>query len=72
MTDITALLGAEAESLLSHQCRGIPASMLHLPGPDYVDRVVAGVTAGSGRTTRLSSAPDQIRTPHRVKRRSTP
>ncbi|MBU0594964.1 MAG: class I fructose-bisphosphate aldolase [Gammaproteobacteria bacterium] len=41
MTDITALLGAEAESLLNHQCRGIPASMLHLPGPDYVDRVVA-------------------------------
>jgi len=41
MTDITALLGAEAENLLTHQCRGIPGSMLHLPGPDYVDRVVA-------------------------------
>ncbi|MDP1706172.1 MAG: class I fructose-bisphosphate aldolase, partial [Sulfurimicrobium sp.] len=41
MTDISALLGAEAESLLSHQCGGIPASTLHLPGPDYVDRVVA-------------------------------
>ena len=41
MTDIAALLGPDAESLLTHQCRGISASMLHLPGPDYVDRVVA-------------------------------
>ncbi|MET0029418.1 MAG: class I fructose-bisphosphate aldolase [Candidatus Thiodiazotropha sp.] len=42
MTDINALLGSEAESLLSHQCQTIDSSMLHLPGPDYVDRVVAG------------------------------
>jgi class I fructose-bisphosphate aldolase len=41
MTDITQLLGNEAETLLSHQCKGIPKDMLHLPGPDYVDRVVA-------------------------------
>ncbi|MET0091231.1 MAG: class I fructose-bisphosphate aldolase [Candidatus Thiodiazotropha sp.] len=42
MTDINSLLGSEAESLLSHQCQTIDSSMLHLPGPDYVDRVVAG------------------------------
>jgi DhnA-type fructose-1,6-bisphosphate aldolase and related enzymes len=41
MTDILGLLGADAEALLSHQCTGIPKEMLHLPGPDYVDRVVA-------------------------------
>ena len=41
MTDIRSLLGAEAESLLEHQCRTIDKEMLHLPGPDYVDRVVA-------------------------------
>ncbi len=41
MTDIRSLLGAEAESLLEHQCRTIDRGMLHLPGPDYVDRVVA-------------------------------
>jgi class I fructose-bisphosphate aldolase len=35
------LLGNEAESLLAYQCKGIPKDMLHLPGPDYVDRVVA-------------------------------
>jgi len=32
------LLGADAENLLSHKAK-VPASRLHLPGPDYVDRV---------------------------------
>jgi len=41
MTDIEKLLGAEADSLLSYQCSGIPRTSLHLPGPDFVDRVVA-------------------------------
>ncbi len=39
--DIPNLLGAEAESLLTHQCKGLPKSLLHIPGPDYIDRVVA-------------------------------
>jgi len=39
-TDITGLLGAEAEDLLNHTCGGIPSEMLYLPGPDYVDRVM--------------------------------
>ena len=41
MTDIQLILADEAETLLSHQCRGIPKSMLSVPGPDFVDRVVA-------------------------------
>jgi len=41
MIDIAGLLGAEADKLLAHQCKGIPRESLHLPGPDYVDRVVA-------------------------------
>jgi class I fructose-bisphosphate aldolase len=41
MIDITGLLGEESESLLGHTCRGIPKDMLHPPGPDFVDRVVA-------------------------------
>jgi len=41
MTDIQALLGPEAESLLGHVCQGVGRGQLHLPGPDYVDRVVA-------------------------------
>jgi fructose-bisphosphate aldolase, class I len=35
---ITSLLGEEAESLLMHQAK-IPASLLHLPGPDWIDRI---------------------------------
>ena len=42
MTDIVQLLGADADRLLGHVCKTIPKSALHLPGPDYVDRVVAG------------------------------
>jgi class I fructose-bisphosphate aldolase len=41
MTNITQLLAEEAEHLLSHRCTGISRESLHLPGPDYVDRVVA-------------------------------
>ncbi len=40
MTDIQALLGENAENLLTHNCETIPSSMLHLPGSDYIDRVV--------------------------------
>ena len=38
---ILDLLGAEAESLFAHECAGIPKEMIHLPGPDFVDRVMA-------------------------------
>jgi len=41
MTDITRLLGGDAQGLLQHVCKGIPKSLLQLPGPDFVDRVVA-------------------------------
>ncbi|MCU7853477.1 MAG: class I fructose-bisphosphate aldolase [Candidatus Thiodiazotropha sp. (ex Monitilora ramsayi)] len=41
MTDIKQLLAGEADSLLGHTCKTITQDMLHLPGPDYVDRVVA-------------------------------
>jgi class I fructose-bisphosphate aldolase len=36
---ITQLLGDKADSLLSHQCRTVPADQLHKPGPDFVDRL---------------------------------
>ncbi|MDO8351128.1 MAG: class I fructose-bisphosphate aldolase [Gallionella sp.] len=41
MTNIVQLLADEAEYLLNHSCIGIPKESLHLPGADYVDRVVA-------------------------------
>ena len=40
-TDIEALLGDEAESLLQHRSETFPASDLHLPGPDFIERVYA-------------------------------
>jgi class I fructose-bisphosphate aldolase len=36
---IVALLGDDAEPLLNHECKGIPKDTLHLPSPDYVDRM---------------------------------
>ncbi len=36
---ITDLLGNDAETLLRHECKGIPKEMIHQPGPDFVDRV---------------------------------
>ena len=39
--DIQGLLGDEAESLLSHESKTIPREDLHLPGSDFVERVLA-------------------------------
>ena len=36
---VADLLGAEAQALLTHRCKTIPRESLHLPGPDFVDRV---------------------------------
>src|SRR5215212_4879280 len=33
------LLGDDAQDLLSHESHTFPASQLHLPGPDFVDRI---------------------------------
>jgi len=36
---IINLLANEAEYLLGHSCSTFPKELLHLPGPDYVDRI---------------------------------
>jgi class I fructose-bisphosphate aldolase len=46
MSTIQTLLGDEAESLLGHQCQTIDKKLLHLPGPDFIDRVVANSNRG--------------------------
>ena len=33
------VLGADARDLLEHTCKTVPKEQLHLPGPDFVDRV---------------------------------
>ena len=39
--ELEQLLGDDAKSLLEHHCKTIPREKLHLPGPDFVDRVYA-------------------------------
>jgi len=38
MSTVEEILGADASSLLKHQCK-IPKETLHLPGPDFVERI---------------------------------
>ncbi len=38
-TRVADILGDEASSLLDHTCSTIDSSQLHLPGPDFVERV---------------------------------
>ena len=40
-TSIRELLGPDADALLSYQAKGFNKSSLHLPGPDFVDRVMS-------------------------------
>ncbi len=39
ITQIESLLGPENKKLLTHKCKTIPKAKLHLPGPDFIDRV---------------------------------
>ena len=39
--NIKELLGSDAKFLLDHQCKTVTKDLLHLPGPDYIDRVYA-------------------------------
>ncbi|UFP96718.1 class I fructose-bisphosphate aldolase [Gloeobacter morelensis] len=40
IADIEELLGKEAEQLLTHECKGIVKDQLHLPGADWVERIM--------------------------------
>jgi class I fructose-bisphosphate aldolase len=46
------LLGADAGTLLEHTCKTIAKEQLHLPGPDFVDRIFAA----SDRSNRTISS----------------
>lgn len=39
MTNVTRILGNEAEELLNHSCKTIPKEQLHLPNGEFVDQV---------------------------------
>jgi fructose-bisphosphate aldolase, class I len=50
---VIELLGNEAEALLSYKCQGVSKELLHLPGPDFVDRVVASTDRPNGVLVNL-------------------
>ena len=41
INQIESLLGPDAKSIMSHECKVLPKAKIHLPGPDFVDRVVS-------------------------------
>lgn len=41
LSEISKMLGGEAENLLKHVCKTVPKEHLHIPGPDWVDRIFA-------------------------------
>jgi class I fructose-bisphosphate aldolase len=52
---VEQLLGNEASSLLEHRCETVPNTMLHLPGPDFIDRVWTGTDRSNRVLRNLSS-----------------
>jgi class I fructose-bisphosphate aldolase len=49
LTALESILGDDAKDLLEHTSNTIPKSQLHLPGPDFVERI----WIGSDRPTRV-------------------
>ena len=52
---IQSLLGPEADELLKHKCQGFPKESLHLPGPDFIDRVWVGSDRSPGVLRSLAA-----------------
>jgi fructose-bisphosphate aldolase, class I len=50
---IEELLGDDAADLLRHESTGVPASTLHLPGPDFIDRVFLDTDRSSATLRNL-------------------
>jgi class I fructose-bisphosphate aldolase len=46
--NISQVLGGDADSLLRYTAKGFPKAQLHLPGPDFVDRVLTATDRKPG------------------------
>lgn len=53
---IESLLGSKAKDLLEHRCVSVGKDKLHLPGPDWVDRIFIN----SDRSTRVLQSMQEI------------
>src|SRR3954470_7468505 len=60
-SNLAAILGADAEALLQHQCKTISKDLLHLPGPDSVERIFAASDRPARVLTSLQSLLDHGR-----------
>jgi class I fructose-bisphosphate aldolase len=60
--DLEALLGDDAASLLDHTCKTVSKDLLHLPGPDFVDRI----WAQTDRPTRVLRSLESLYTHGRL------
>src|SRR3954465_15160635 len=60
-SNLEAILGADAEALLQHQCKTISKDLLHLPGPDSVERIFAASDRPARVLTSLQSLLDHGR-----------
>ncbi len=58
---ITDLLGPQAESLLNHKSKTIEKSQIHLPGPDFVDRIFGSSNRNNKVLRNLESIYDHGR-----------
>jgi fructose-bisphosphate aldolase, class I len=54
--NISELLGKDSESLLKHISKTVPKEQLHIPGPDFVDRIFIN----SSRTTPVLRSLQQL------------
>jgi class I fructose-bisphosphate aldolase len=52
---IESLLGPDVQDLLTHECQGFRKESLHLPGPDFLDRVWVGSDRPVGVLRALSN-----------------
>ena len=61
MTDILQMLGDEAGFLLEPECDTIPRNLLQIPGPDFIDRVMAATDRKTGVLRSLQTLFDHGR-----------
>ncbi len=61
MEQITNLLGEDSKFLLEHTCNTIKKETLHLPGPDFIDRVMAPTDRNNNVLRNLQSVFDHGR-----------
>jgi class I fructose-bisphosphate aldolase len=58
---IQEILAEKAEPLLGHTCQTVPKEQLHLPGPDFIDRVMAATDRSPAVLRNLQTAYDHGR-----------